>query len=212
MKKVCEFSQVIVATDNQRIADMCMDLGMDHVMTSADLPEHISRVYEVSRQIDADYYICVNGDEPLISDDCIRTMLPGPDDRRYYYSGAVRKLTDPAETIDFANIKVVMTEDGRGIYMSRTPVPYPRGTLLFDYYKYVGIERFTKEGLEFFVKAEQGSIERIEDIDHLRFIENGKEIHFTEVESESISVDTLKDLEKVRGMLQERIDSGRIHL
>ena len=114
-------------------------------------------------------------------------------------------MTDPAETIDFANLKVVLNEDMRGIYMSRTPVPYPRGTLLFSYYKYVGIECFTKEGLDFFVSTRQGVNERIEDIDHLRFIENGKEIYFTLVNSDSISVDTPKDLEKVILLIKEKM-------
>lgn len=212
VKKVKEISEIYVATDDERISSECEKLNIHYIMTSSDLPEHISRVHEVSEQISADYYICVNGDEPLISADCIRDVLPGHDSKRYYYSGAVRKLTDPAETVDFANIKVVLTKNGRGIYMSRTPVPYPRGTLLFQYYKYVGVECFTKEGLDFFVSTEQGVTEKIEDIDHLRFIENGKEIHFTEVYSESISVDTPKDLEKVRLMVRQKIDSGEIKI
>ena len=212
VKKANGLSDVFVATDDDRIALVCQELGIKYLMTSPELPEHISRVHEVSETIKADFYICVNGDEPLVSPECIQQMIPNENNERYYYSGAVRKLTDPAETVDFANIKVVMTRDGRGIYMSRIPVPYPRGTLLFDYYKYVGMECFTKEGLDFFVNTPQGSIERIEDIDHLRFIENGKEIHFTKIESASISVDTPKDLEKVRKMIQEKTETGRIHL
>ena len=212
VKEVSEFADVFVATDDERIAAVCEKYDMHYAMTSPDLPEHISRIYEVSEKVEADYYVCVNGDEPLISSDCIRAVLPKKGDKRYYYSGAVRRLTDPAETIDFANIKVVLTDQGRGIYMSRTPVPYPRGTLLFQYYKYVGIECFTKEGLDFFVSTAQGMAEKAEDIDHLRFIEHGKEIHFTLVESESIAVDTPKDLEKVRLMIQEKIHSGEIVL
>lgn len=82
--------------------------------------------------------------------------------------------------------------------MSRTPVPFPKGTLMFSYYKYVGIECFSKSALDFFVNTPQGVIEKIEDIDHLRFVENGKVLRFIEVDSESLSVDTYKDLEKVR--------------
>lgn len=98
------------------------------------------------------------------------------------------------------------------MYISRAPVPYPRGTLLFDYYKYMGIECFNKEALDFFVRTPQGRVERIEDIDHLRFLENGVELHFTKVRSESISVDTPKDLEKVRSMVKAQIDSGELRL
>lgn len=212
MKGIDEFADVFVATDDDRIASVCQELNVHCIMTSPDLSEHISRIHEVSEKVWADYYICVNGDEPLISTDCIRAALPRSGDEKYYYRGVVRVLTDPAETIDFSNIKVVLAQDGRGIYMSRIPVPYPRGTLLFQYYKYVGVECFTKEGLDFFVSTGQGIIEKAEDIDHLRFIEHGKEIRFIEVKSESISVDTPKDLEKVRSMIRRKIDAGEIKL
>lgn len=210
VRRVREFCDVVIATDDERISSKCEELNMKCAMTSNDLPEHISRVYEVSEKIQADYYMCINGDEPLISPECIRAVLPQMEDANYFYRGAIRKLTDPAETIDFSNIKVVVSKDGSGIYMSRSPIPYPRGTLLFPYYKYVGVECFTKEGLNFFVNTEQGALERIEDIDHLRFIENRKPVFFVEVESTSISVDTPKDLEKVRKIIQERLDSGEI--
>lgn len=121
-----------------------------------------------------------------------------------FFSGAMRRLTDPAETIDPANIKIVMSTTGRCLYISRTPVPFPKGTLLFNYHKYVGIECFSKESLDFFVSTPMGSVEKVEDIDHLRFLENYKELYFTLVDSESISVDTPKDLEKVRMIIESR--------
>ena len=91
-----------------------------------------------------------------------------------------------------------MNESGRCIYLSRAPIPYPKGTLDFNYWKYVGIECFNKAALDFFVNTPMGNIERVEDIDHLRFIENGIPMYFKEVQSESISVDTAKDLDFVR--------------
>ena len=119
-----------------------------------------------------------------------------------YFGGAMRELTDPAETIDFAKIKLAISDKtGRCLYMSRTPVPYPRGSLLFKYKKYVGVECFNKAALDFFVNHEMGNLEKAEDIDHLRFLENGIELHFNYVNSESISVDTPKDLEKVRQII-----------
>ena len=72
---------------------------------------------------------------------------------------------------------------------------------MFSYNKYVGVECFNRAALDFFVSTPMGSLEKIEDIDHLRFLENGIDLHFTYVESESISVDTPKDLEKVKIMM-----------
>lgn len=71
--------------------------------------------------------------------------------------------------------------------------------------KYVGVECFNRAALDFFVNTPMGSLEKIEDIDHLRFLENGIDLHFNYVESESISVDTPKDLEKVRKIINQEL-------
>ena len=90
------------------------------------------------------------------------------------------------------------------MYCSRTPIPYPKGTLFFDYYKTVGIECFNKKALDFFVNTKMGKIEKVEDIDYIRFLENGIKIRFREINSYSLSVDTKKDLEKVRKIIEEQ--------
>lgn len=203
------FNDVVVAIDDEKIRKVCEDLGIKYVMTRDDHPEHISRIHEVSTKVKADLYVCVNGDEPLISPSVIEQAVPKELPEDFFFSGAMRKLTDPAETIDPANIKIVMSETGRCVYISRTPVPFPKGTLMFNYNKYVGIECFSKQALDFFVATPQGNVERIEDIDHLRFLENGKNISFKYVDSESISVDTYKDLEKVRIIMQEKINKTK---
>lgn len=197
VSQVKKFSDIFVAIDDERVRKVCEELNIKYVMTRDDHPEHISRIHEVSENIQADLYVCVNGDEPLISPKCIDQAVPNEIDEDFFFSGAMRTLTDPTETIDPANIKIVMSDTGRCVYISRLPVPYPKGTLMFKYNKYVGIECFSKQALDFFVSTPQGNIEHIEDIDHLRFLEHGKELKFTSVDSESISVDTRKDLEKV---------------
>lgn len=208
VSKIKEFDQVICAIDDERIKGMCEQYGLNYVMTRSDHPEHISRIHEVSTKFEADYYVCINGDEPLISSDCIIPVLPKDvNGDEPFFGGAMRVLTDPAETIDFAKIKLVISDQtGRCLYMSRTPVPYPRGTLLFNYKKYVGVECFNKQALDFFVNTPMGYLEKIEDIDHLRFLENGVDLHFTRVESESISVDTPKDLDKVRRIIAKQLE------
>lgn len=210
VKKIKNIQEVVCAVDDTRIAEVCEKMEMNYVMTSSDLPEHISRIHEVSEKISADYYMCINGDEPLISEECIYPVIPKQIFDIPYFGGAVRKLSDPAETIDFANIKVVLSDTGRCLYMSRTPVPYPRGTLMFSYNKYVGVECFNKKALDFFVKTPMGSLEKIEDIDHLRFLEHGIDLKFDYVNSESISVDTVKDLEKVRLLMEEKLKEKKL--
>ena len=202
VSKISGIDDVFCAIDNPLVENVCQEHGIKYVMTADNHPEHISRVHEVSEKIFADFYICVNGDEPLISADCIEPVLPSKIYNEAYFGGAMRTLTNPTEVIDSANLKIVVSNTGRCLYLSRTPVPYPQGTLLFKYNKYVGVECFNKKALDFFVSTPMGDIERAEDIDHLRFLENGIDLHFVNVNSESISVDTQKDLEYVRGEMK----------
>lgn len=208
VKSIKIFSDVICAIDDERIEIICKKFNMNYIFTKNDHPDHISRVQEVSTKISADYYVCINGDEPLISENCILPVLPKQIYTEPYFSGAMRILTDPAETIDSANIKLAVNSYGKCLYMSRIPIPYPKGNLLFKYKKYVGVECFNKAALDFFVNTPQGILEKIEDIDHLRFLENGISLYFNIVESDSISVDTKKDLEKVRLIMQKRCLGG----
>lgn len=194
VKKSKKLDEVYVAIDDERIAKVCEELQIKYIMTSNEHPNHIARIHEVSTKILADYYICINGDEPLIEPAEIEKIIPKERKEKFYFGGAMRILKDPAQTIDFSNIKVVVNEDNRAVYMSRTPVPYPKGTLTIKYNKYIGIECFNRKALDFFVTKPMGILEAAEDIDHLRFIENGMPIYFTYVDSEAISVDTPKDL------------------
>ena len=206
VSKISVFDEVVCAIDDPRIQEMCEKYGVKYILTKENHPEHISRIHEVATKIDVDYYMCINGDEPLISKECILPVVPKEIVSAPYFGGAMRILTDPAETIDFAKIKLVVSEQTwKCLYMSRTPVPYPRGTLFFKYKKYVGVECFNRAALDFFVNTPMGDLEKVEDIDHLRFLEHGIDLHFNYVQSESISVDTPKDLEKVRKMIEKNI-------
>ena len=207
VKKVKEFIDIYVATDDIKITKELDQLCIPYIMTRDNHPNHISRLHEVSEKINADLYVCVNGDEPLIDPLSISNVIKyALNKKKPAYYGAFRYLTDPAETIDPAKIKILTNTDDLLLYISRTPIPYPKNSLLFKYKKYVGIECYYKETLDFFVGHPMGSIEKIEDIDHLRFIENQYPLYFTEVQSESISVDTPKDLEKVKKIIAKKIE------
>ena len=85
--------------------------------------------------------------------------------------------------------------------ISRSPIPYPKGTLDFQYEKVTGIQIFSKKALEFFNYTEKSILEKAEENDLMRFIENGIPVKMTVSEYKTISVDTPKDLEKVREIL-----------
>lgn len=207
VSQVKEFSEIYVATDDKRIVACCEEYGMKYVMTRKDTPNHIHRIWEVTEMIEADYYISINGDEPLISPDNIRQAFPSKviSDRPFFQS-VYREMHDPAEVMDIANVKIVLNKEGVCMYQSRYPIPCPKGSLLFTYKKAIGIECFNKKALDIFAHTPMGVMEKIEDIDHLRFLENGIPIYYKQIDSESLSVDTKNDLEKVRLIIEERLN------
>lgn len=211
VSKVERLNKVLVATDDKRIADICQDNSIPYIMTRNDHVNHVTRLAEVSDKVEADYYVCVNGDEPLILPENIKNVLPDTLIKDEVYAGyLMRNLTDPAETLDPSNIKLSVLSNGRCIYMSRMPIPYPKGTINITYKKLIGVECFNKAALDFYVNTPMGELEKIEDIDHLRFIEHGKAVIIKLTDSESLSVDTQNDLEKVRRIMSEKLSAEKM--
>ena len=199
--KVKELEEVYVATDDVRVSALCEKHDMNYVMTG-EHATHIARVHELSTKVDADFYVNVNGDEPLIEPETIRAIVPHEISELPRVYGLMKILRDPVELIDPTNIKVATNKDGVALYISRAPIPHPYKTIMFEYKKAIGVECWNKAALELFVNSEPGQMEIIEDLVALRFFENGCPMHYTLVESNSLSVDTPKDLEKVRILMQ----------
>lgn len=207
--KVKELAEVYVATDDDRVAAICRDFKMNYVMTG-EHSTHIARVHELSTKVNADYYVNINGDEPLIEPETIRAIIPQEASDEPKVFGLMKVLKDPVELIDPSNIKVAANKDGVALYISRAPIPHPYKTILFEYKKAIGVECWNKASLELFVNSEPGVMEKIEDLVALRFFENGCPMHYTLVESNSLSVDTPKDLEKVRLIMQKILEEKKI--
>lgn len=210
-KQVEEFSEIFVATDDTRIANICQLYNIPYIMTSENAPNHIYRIWEVSEQVKSDIYVSVNGDEPLIQSDNIKKAIESIPQRLSkdpYFGSVYREMTDPTEVIDISNVKIVLGMNNQCLYQSRNPIPSTKGSIEFKYKKAIGIECFNKSALDFFVNTKMGVLERIEDIDHLRFIENGIPIYYTQIYSDSLSVDTKKDLERVRRLFEKDSEIG----
>ena len=203
--KVEELAEVYVATDDDRVTAICKEHNMNYVMTG-EHSTHIARVHELSTKVQADYYVNVNGDEPLIEPETIKAIIPKEASDKPKVFGLMKILKDPVELIDPSNIKVAANKDGVALYISRAPIPHPYKTILFEYKKAIGVECWNKASLELFVNSEPGVMEQIEDLVALRFFENGCPMHYTLVESNSLSVDTPKDLEKVRILMKKILE------
>jgi 3-deoxy-manno-octulosonate cytidylyltransferase (CMP-KDO synthetase) len=205
--------EAYVATDNEIIGKECDKWKIPWIMTSENCTTHLERLYEVSMQVDADFYINVNGDEPLIESKCIEDLIPiGVDPDSSYFANGMMNLIDPIDAYDSSKIKIATDMMGYGLYMARSPIPFPKGRSDFKLKKFVGIQCFTKKALEFATQTTRGYLESIEDIDEFRFLENGHKVKFVLTEANTLSVDTPKDLEKVRSIIAEKIQKGEISL
>ncbi len=213
--QVTEFDEVYVATDDQRIFDTCIELGVNVIMTSEDNKTGTDRVGEVARKIPADIIVNVQGDEPLMAPETIRAaILPMIDDPSIQVTNLMARITDPVELINSTIPKVITNKDNIGVYMTRAAAPYPKGSIDYPFYKQICVYAFRTDALAFYCEYGKNygkaKIEAIEDIELLRFIENGYKIKFMEVEVESLAVDTPNDLDKVRSIMAAKIKAGEI--
>lgn len=212
VSSVKKLDEVYVATDDERIKAVCEEFGMNVIMTSSKHRTAANRLAELSNTVKADYYVQLNGDEPLINTDAIAAVIPDffPTDEPFG-TNIITEITDSAQLMDPSNIKMVFDEYMNALYMSRTPIPFPFKSIDFKYYKHVGIIGYNKKMLDFYRDSKPGRFELIEGIDTLRFLDYGFQLKLIKVPScHSLSVDTEQDLEEVRKIIQININNGTI--
>ena len=203
-KKSNKLNAVYVATDDQRIVDACDFYKIPCLMTQSTHRTAANRLFEVSKKIDGDFYIQINGDEPLIDVTYIDEAIPEHIPLDYEYgTNIVCPIRDENQLNDISNIKVVFDNDGFIKYMSRNVIPYSYHDDKVIYYKHVGIIGYNKKMLDFYSESTPGVLELSEGIDTLRFIDYGKKLQAIKVEKyDSLSVDTEHDLEYVRNYME----------
>lgn len=200
-----DLDEVYVATDDERILNICNGLGMNVIMTSDKHKTPNDRVHEVSTIINSDIYVCINGDEPLIEPEVINASLPEAGENiTMFYSNVITTIKNPVEVVDPTNIKVIANNKGEALWASRNPIPYPKGNMEFTYKKIVGIAAFSKDALDYYVNTPRSEIEKAEELDLYRFLVNHKIVKLKEIECSTLSVDTPKDLEHVRTIIKKR--------
>ncbi len=193
-KEVAVFDEVYVATDSEDIRAVAEGFGAKVLMTSSDCETATERLWEVSHMVDADLYVMVNGDEPLVMADDIVKCIPAaiPADG-FYVSNLMTDFQNPVEVVDPTNLKIVTNADGICLFISRAPIPFPKGDMNYAYQKFVGVGAFTRAALEYYHATPRGPIEKIEENDSFRFIENRKDCYYINAHCKTLSVDTPKD-------------------
>lgn len=193
-------TNVIVATDDQRIVDAVSGFGGQVRMTSKHHPTGTDRLAEVAATLTCDIVVNVQGDEPLIDPDMIAAAVaPMIGDRVLEMSTLRRRIDDPAELQNANVTKVVVDQDGFAMYFSRAAIPFTRaGCEPAPAWRHIGLYVYRRECLLRLSALPATDMEKAEALEQLRALEYGIRIKTIETVHDSIGVDTPDDLARVR--------------
>jgi 3-deoxy-manno-octulosonate cytidylyltransferase (CMP-KDO synthetase) len=199
--------QVIVATDDERIVKAVEAFGGEARMTRSDHRTGTERVAEVAAHVKGDVFVNVQGDEPLLDpaavDTAVASLLEEP---QASIATVVTPIKTPGDIMDPNVVKTVLDFEGNAIYFSRAPIPWVRDTgskVLARHLKHLGLYVFEREALLEYPTLPPGDLERIEQLEQLRWMENGWKIRVAEVEHDAVSVDVTEDVARVEKLLQK---------
>ena len=195
--------RVIVATDDERIAQAVRGFGGDARMTSAAHQSGTDRLAEVARALDCDVVVNVQGDEPLIEPATIdEAVAPFARDAALLVTTLRRRISSDADLHNPNVTKVVVDRDDYALYFSRAPIPYTRpGQPEPSAWRHVGLYAYRRTCLLQLAALPQTALERAEALEQLRALEHGIRIKAIETAYDSIGVDTPEDLERVRRLV-----------
>ncbi|NUN68682.1 MAG: 3-deoxy-manno-octulosonate cytidylyltransferase [Bacteroidetes bacterium] len=211
-KRSALITDVIVATDDERIAAAVRAFGGTAVMTPEEIQSGSDRIALVAKERPADIIVNIQGDEPLIDplliDQTIRALI---DDPKAVVSTAVKRTTAHQDIFNPNVVKVAMDAHGYALYFSRSPIPHVRDVRKDDdwfkgtvFYKHFGIYVYRAAFLQQYTQLPQTPLESAEKLEQLRILEHGHSIKCVVTEYESHPVDTPEDLQKVIHILQSR--------
>ena len=206
--KAADVGPVVVATEHPKVVEAVAAFGGEAVLTSASCPSGSDRVHEAARGRRSPFIINLQGDAPLIRPSTIRKVAeilrknPKAD-----MSTAVMPLEDPARIQDPNVVKAALCADGRALYFSRSPIPFPRNAHAAVHREHLGIYGYRRKALDRFVSLPPSALERAESLEQLRALEDGMTIYAALVSDRPVAIDTPADLrraerilKKVRGM------------
>lgn len=205
-KKSKKLLEVVVATDDARIAEEVQRFGGKVVMTSDEHRSGTDRCAEAVKKVPGNWKAVVNiqGDEPFIQPEQIDLLAGLFENNSVLIGTLVKKLSDPADLDNPNTMKVVLDANGNGMYFSRSPIPYVRGEEKANwldkhfFYKHIGIYGYRSDVLQRLTLLPPGKLEMAESLEQLRWLENGYSIRTAFTTLETLSVDSPEDLEKLK--------------
>lgn len=198
------FSEVIVATDSDKILAAVKDFGGRAMLTASTHRSGTDRAAEVCRTLDFDLMVNVQGDEPFISKNPLTALVEVFADPQIQAASLMHKISHKSN--DPNQVKVVCDNKGFALYFSRAPIPYNRDNpSAYESYGHVGVYAFTPQTLFDFVELAPGKLEQIEKLEQLRLLENGVRIKMVESDYCGFGIDTPNDLKNAQKKLSTLI-------
>jgi 3-deoxy-manno-octulosonate cytidylyltransferase (CMP-KDO synthetase) len=203
-------TRVIIATDDERILQAAAGFGAEAMMTRSEHRSGTERVAEVAVHVPGtgeDVFVNVQGDEPLVEPEAIDTLVEAIESEEGVAVATLMvPIAKPPDIMDPNIVKVVLDFDGNALYFSRAPIPWVRdreAPVHVKHMKHLGLYAFRRDALLDFPTLPVGDLERIEQLEQLRWMENGYKIRVAETQHDSVSVDVPDDVERVEQLLRK---------
>ncbi|MBR6403095.1 MAG: 3-deoxy-manno-octulosonate cytidylyltransferase [Eubacterium sp.] len=200
--KVTSLDELMVATDSSQIYEKCCELDIPVVMTKDTHPTGTDRLGEIAEKSDSDFFVNIQGDEPLIEPEVIERII---EYKKAYPEveiiNTMAALKSNQDVNELSIVKAAAAQNGDLLYLSRSPIPRSKKGDEVHFKRHLGLYGLSREALLFYANQERGYLESIEDVEMLRFLENGYRIKILEVTTESIGVDNPEDIAKVEEIL-----------
>jgi len=195
------FNDVFVVTDSDIIYNEIKDNGGKVMMSKKEHESGSDRIAEAVAEMNIDVIVNVQGDEPFIKKEPLEKLVRLFNDDSIQVASLMRKISKE-EAVNPNNVKVVTDKLGYALYFSRSIVPYQRDEKMnIEYFLHVGVYAYKKIVLMNFTIWPQSSLEKIEKLEQLRYLENGIKIKMAETDYNNIAIDTPADLERAKSFL-----------
>jgi 3-deoxy-manno-octulosonate cytidylyltransferase (CMP-KDO synthetase) len=203
-RRAKKLDQLIIATDDFRMAEAAFDWGAEVAMTSANHASGTDRIAEVAAKLKQFAHIInIQGDEPLTDPKLIDRLVRALQrDRKLDMVTAAHPFADPREAESPHQVKVVLNQKGEALYFSRAAIPFGRDRAsMAQYFRHQGIYGYTRKLLLQFVRWTTSPLERAEALEQLRALENGVKIQVVMTGSGSPGVDTPEDARTIERLI-----------
>jgi len=205
-KQAFLLDDLIIACDDERVAQAAVAFGAKVVMTAKGHTCGTDRICEVVNALDVKIVINIQADEPLLNPSMIDTVAQALlDDLSLNMATLMKKIDNPQEACDPHVVKVVCDKNNFALYFSRAVIPFQAHNAEISsplYYKHIGLYGYTKDFLYTYRNIPQSTLEKIEKLEQLRVLQEGYRIKVIETKYDTIGVDTPQELERVKEYLQ----------